>query len=274
MKLSVLMSVYHRERAEFLRQSLESLGAQTVRADEVVIVKDGTLGEELESVLRSYADALHIVTVCLEKQVGLGPALNSGLAQCRNELIARMDSDDISLPHRFERQLAFLEKDPTVAVVGAAIGEFVDDPRMITMTRRPPCKGAQVRKFAKFRNPLNHMTVMFRKSHVLATGGYRNFFKLEDYDLWVRMLANDMEIRNLSEILVLARCGNGMAKRRGGVAYASSELRLYRHFLNIGFISAPEFAFSMLVRAPLRLMPALSRQVIYRSLLREKGTGL
>ncbi len=273
MNYSVLMSIYDGEQPEFLRQSLDSLAAQNLRADQVVVVKDGPLKKNLESMLESYGDVLPITTVQLEQRRGLGPALRAGLSACGNEIVARMDSDDICLPQRFERQLAFLESNPHVAVVGTAIGEFTDDPGTIAAIRRPPCESARVRRFAKFRNPLNHMTVIFRRSAVLAAGGYRDFPGLEDYDLWVRMLARGMEIRNLPEILVLARCGSGMAKRRGGLAYARSELRLYRQFQNIGFISAPEFALSVLVRIPVRVMPALLRPIVYRKFLRQEATS-
>lgn len=268
MTFSVLMSVYGGERPEFLRQSLESLVAQTAPAGEVVIVKDGRLGAGLEAVLAWHRNVLPIVTVQLEKQAGLGPALGAGLTECQNELVARMDSDDICVPHRFEKQLAYLEEHPNTAVLGAAIGEFAADPNAVSAIRQLPPGGPQLRSFAKFRNPLNHMTVIFRKSAVLAAGGYREFPGLEDYDLWVRMLTRGMEIRNLSEILVLARCGNGMARRRGGLSYARSEVRLYRHFVNLGFISTPEFAANVLVRVPFRVMPALLRPIIYRKLLR------
>lgn len=274
MTFSVLMSVYGGERPNFLRQSLESLVCQTVRADEVVIVRDGTLGCELEGVLASFQSVLPIVTVQLEKQVGLGLALSAGLAECRNELIARMDSDDISLSHRFERQLAFLLENPAVAAVGGAIGEFANDPGTIASVRKLPCGGAQLKKFAKFRNPLNHMTVMFRRSAVLAAGGYRDFPGLEDYDLWARMLMLNQEIRNISEILVLARCGDGMLGRRGGVSYARNEIRLYRQFLRMGFISTPEFALAILARAPVRILPAALRPLVYGRLLRHEGNSL
>ncbi len=271
MKYSVLMPVYDGERAEFLRLSLDSLSAQSLRADQVIVVKDGPLESNLESVIESHTDALPITTVELEVRRGLGAALSAGLAACNNEIVARMDSDDICVPRRFEKQVAFLETNPRVAVVGAAIGEFIDDPDSITAVRRPPCESSQVRHFAKFRNPLNHMTVIFRKSAVLAAGGYRHFPGLEDYDLWVRMLLRNMEIRNLPDVLVLARCGSGMARRRGGISYVRSEIRLYRQFLELGFISAPEFAFSIVVRAPVRIVPTAIRPILYRALLREKA---
>jgi glycosyltransferase involved in cell wall biosynthesis len=272
MNFSVLMPVYDGERPEFLRQSLESLVMQTAHPTEVMIVRDGPLNRELDSVLASYANVLPMNAVKLEKHGGLGRALRVGLDSCSNEIIARMDSDDICLPHRFESQLEFFERHLHAAAVGAAIGEFVDDPHRIVSVRRLPCGGKGLRNFAKFRNPLNHMTVMFRRSAVVAAGGYRNFPGLEDYDLWVRMLARGMEIRNMPEILVLVRSGNGMAKRRGGVAYARNEIRLYRHFLKIGFVSAPECSLSILTRVIVRIIPAALRPIIYRKFLRQEAT--
>ncbi|MGH9717844.1 MAG: glycosyltransferase [Candidatus Acidiferrales bacterium] len=273
MKLSVLMSVYNKERPAFLRQSLDSLVAQNVQAGEVVIVKDGPLGEDLKSVLASYGGALPIVTVQLEKNLGLGPALSVGLRECQGELVARVDSDDICLPNRFEKQLTFLECNPTVDVVGGATAEFWDDPTKTWAVRRLPCGAQEIRAFSKIRNPINHMTVIYRKSSVLKAGGYRPFPGLEDYDLWARMLVCGAEFRNLEDVLVLVRIGNGMLDRRGGLRYFAREVQLHRNFIGMGLISPFEFAASMIARVPVRLAPACLRSFAYRTLLRHRPGG-
>jgi glycosyltransferase involved in cell wall biosynthesis len=270
MKFSVLMSVSNKESPEFLRQSLDSLVTQTVKPDEVVLVKDGVLGDELETTIASTQKDLPLVTVQLKENVGLGLALQTGLSRCRGELIARMDSDDICLPDRFEKQLPFLEQHPDVDVVGGAIAEFHSDCTKIESIRRMPSTAEQLNTVARFRNPLNHMTVMFRKASVLAAGNYQRYAGFEDYELWVRMLMNGYRFHNLDDILVHVRCGNGMQQRRGGVRYLAEEIRLLQHFLRIGFLSRSQFLLNLVTRATARIVPQPVRSVFYQQILRQK----
>lgn len=268
MKLSVLMSVYQKESPEFLRQSLESLAAQTVQADEVVIVKDGPLGAALDAAIDSWRGKLPIVTARLEKNAGLGPALNAGLRQCRGDLVARMDADDICVRDRIEKQLAFLEQNPEADVVGGAIGEFHSDCEKIESVRRMPCSAEALDKAARWRNPLNHMTVMFRKASVLAAGSYQACPGFEDYDLWARMLMRGGRLHNLQDVLVYVRCGNGMQRRRGGLPYLQEESALQHRFLKMGFLSRGQFLLNLIARAPVRVAPVSFRAAFYRLLLR------
>ena len=269
-KFSVLMSVYHRESPKYLAQSLDSLVAQTRLADEVVIVKDGVLGSELDQVISRYSEKVPIVTLDLQVNRGLGRALRAGVEHCRFEWIARMDSDDICLPGRFEQQSAFLEIHPEIDVLGSSISEFDCDPRSQVSLRRLPEEDSAIRSFSKFRNPVNHMTVMFRKQAVLEAGNYQEVTGFEDYDLWVRMLMLGARFHNLQEPLILVRCGNGMQRRRGGLGYLRRELRLLRSFHASGFISTFELAQNALLRAPARMVPASIRAEMYRRFLRNK----
>lgn len=271
MKLSVLMSVYHRESPEFLGQCLASLAAQTAPADEVVIVEDGPLGAELEAVIRAAGQALPIVSVRLPVHGGLGAALRAGLDACRSELVARMDADDLSTPERFGRQLDFLERNPQVDVVGSAIAEFGSDPLAIAGVRRLPASGRPLLSFAKHRNPLNHVTVMFRRRAVLDAGSYRPCADFEDYHLWARMLRRGCRLHNLADVLVHVRCGNGMQRRRGGWSYLTREVAFQRFLYRIGLVSAKDGVGNVLVRAPLRLIPACLRSAFYLRFLRERA---
>ncbi len=274
MKLSVLMSVYHKDSPEFLRQSLDSLAAQTVKADEIAVVKDGPLGNELDTTIASYDGKLPLVVLQLKNNVGLGLALQAGLSHCLGELVARMDSDDICLGDRFQKQLAFLERNPDVDVVGGAIAEFDNDCTKIQSIRRMPSTAEQLSKIARFRNPLNHMTVMFRKASVIAAGNYQHYngpmVSLEDYHLWARMLMRGARFRNLEDVLVYARVGNGMQQRRGGLRYLREEIKLQRHFVKMGFLTKPQFLLNLVTRAPARIVPLPLRSVFYQRMLRQK----
>ncbi len=268
MKLSVLMSVYAKESPGFLSECLVSIATQTLLADEVVLVEDGPLGNELLAVIETYRCTLPIVSVKRRSNAGLGEALREGLMQCRGEWVARMDSDDICAPIRFERQLEFLERYPEIDVLGAAIDEFADDSNAPHSLRALPCGRSGLEQFARWRNPLNHVTVMFRRSAVLVAGGYRSCPGFEDYDLWARMLMTGHRLENLQETLVHVRCGNGMLGRRGGVAYAWQEVKAQRLLRDMGFLTRLEALRNIALRVPVRVAPRFLRGSVYRAILR------
>jgi O104-antigen biosynthesis beta-1,3-galactosyltransferase len=267
--LSVLMSIFWKERPEFLEAALESICRQTRMPDEVVLVKD-PIGPELEAVLESFRSRLPLNIVALPKSVGFGEALRIGVERCRSELIARMDTDDVCVPRRFEWQVGFMEKHPKVDLVGGAIAEFSVDPQCPHAIRRGPLTHQGISRIAPFRNPINHMTVVFRREAVLKAGNYHDDAGIEDYRLWVRMLMAGSKFQNLDETLVLARTGNGFLARRGGIVKLRQELGMQRYFHRIGFISTPVYAFNLLARTPIIMVPTGLRKLMYEGLLRSK----
>lgn len=268
MKLSVLMSVYHKESSANLRQCLDSLAIQTLRADEVVIVEDGPLGEQLEATIAAYRKVLPIVSLPLPVHVGLGAALRAGLYMCRGEYVARMDSDDICVPERFQRQVKFLESNWEVDVVGGAIAEFVEDCSAPHSIRLLPAAGQALRRFAMSRTPMNHVTVVFRKASVVAAGNYESCQGFEDYHLWARMLTLGYRLHNMNDILVYVRCGNGMQSRRGGLAYLKGEIEFQSFLRKMGLLDATGAFLNILMRGPIRLAPDSVRSLCYSLFLR------
>lgn len=234
-KYSVLMSLYKKERPEYLRPALESMIGQTVKADEIVLVEDGPLTDELHAVVDEYRQHLHVVVN--EKNAGLGLALNKGLLACRNEMVARMDTDDIAVLDRCETQLRHFENHPETAVLGGQIEEFVTEPDEVVGKRAVPETDGELKRFMKKRCPFNHMTVMFRKSDVLQAGSYQDWFWNEDYYLWIRMALNGQEFANVPETLVHVRVGKDMYARRGGDQYFRSEIGIQKLMLENGIIN-------------------------------------
>lgn len=272
MLLSVLMPVYHKESPVHLRQSLDSLAAQTVPADEVVIVEDGPLGEPLDAIIAAYKKNLSIVSLRLPVHVGLGAALRAGLYICRGEYVARMDADDICVPDRFERQMNFLECNREVDVVGSAIAEFEQDCSAPRAIRLLPAAGPALLRFAKSRTPMNHVTVVFRKASVVAAGNYESCHGFEDYHLWARMLTLGYRLHNMKDILVYARCGNGMQGRRGGLAYLKGEIEFQSFLRKMGLLDASGSIWNILMRGPIRLAPDSVRSLCYSLFLRTSPT--
>lgn len=268
---SVLMSLYIEEKPEYLKLALDSMLNQTVKPDEIVIVEDGPLTEELYAILNAYADCgVDVQRVRNEKNVGLGLALCAGLKVCRNELIARMDTDDISNLERCEKQLKYMMEHPEVSIIGGQISEFVDTVDNIVANRCVPTESEDIYRFAKERCPLNHVTVMFRKQDIEEVGGYQDWFSNEDYYLWIRLIRAGKKFGNLPECLTFVRVGREMYSRRGGWKYFLSEIRIQNYMRKTHIIGLPLFLVNCVKRFILEiLLPNKWREWVYMKFARD-----
>lgn len=271
-KYSVLMSVYGKEKAAYLRAAMESIWNQTILTDDFVLVCDGLLNAELDAVIeemkKAHSDTFHVVR--LPKNGGLGNALNVGIKHCKNELVARMDSDDISRPERCERQLAVFRDYPEVSICSGIVEEFTLSTNQIDARRVPPEKQNEIIPFAKKRNPFNHPCVMYRKNAVEAAGSYQDFYLLEDYYLWIRMLQAGAIGYNVQKPLLWMRAGSDMYKRRAGWKYAKSQKALFKYMKDTAFISSGQYMKSTLVRTCSSLTPNWLRQFMFKTVMRKK----
>jgi len=267
---SVLMSVYYKEKPDHLNESIRSIYEQTVQTNDFVLVCDGPLTEELNAVIsgwgKSFGGKMHVFR--LKENHGLGFALNAGIKRCKNELVARMDSDDIAVSDRCYRQLKVFEEHPETDVVSGTVSEFNMVPGDLNTKRIVPESDADILAFAKKRNPFNHPCVMYKKSRVTEAGGYKQFYLLEDYYLWVRMLLKGAKGHNIQEPLLYMRVGNGMYKRRSGIKHARSQIRLFRYMHSKGFISSAELIKASCIRTAASLIPNGLRKAGYRMFLR------
>ena len=267
---SVLMSVYTKDNPDWVAQALESVLTNTVCPAEVVVVQDGPVPQAISQVLAEYIGQYpQIKLVPLERNMGLGLALQKGLEACSYELVARMDADDISLPDRFEKQLARFAQEPNLAVLGGAIEEIDGDSLQPVALRRVPCSDAECKKFLKTRCPFNHMTVMFKKSLILQAGSYQPFHLMEDYYLWARCAAKGYILGNLADIVLRARVNAAMYGRRGGWKYFKSNMALSGQLRRLGLIGWGTYLFNLSVRFCVQvLMPNFLREVFYKKALR------
>lgn len=263
-KFSVLMSVYHKDDPSYFETALNSLIQQTVPPDEIVLVKDGPISEELEEVISIFHKKYNeLKIVALKTNSGLGNALNEGMKYCSHELVARMDSDDISEPDRFEKQLAMFEADDTISICGGWISEFEGSPSNILSFRRVPTGHADIIRMAHSMSPMNHVTVMFKKSDIIAVGSYLPFYQFEDYYLWVRLIKAGFKFKNVPSILVNVRGGRDMASRRGGGKYIRTELKFQNFLLKSGLITHFEYLKNCAVRTTVRMLPNSLRSRVY-----------
>jgi glycosyltransferase involved in cell wall biosynthesis len=269
---SLLMSTWAGDDPEQLRAAYRSsVHDQTRPPDEVVLVQDGPVPEPLAAVLHELSTEGPVPTrlVVLEQNVGLGPALDAGLEACTHEIVARMDSDDLSAPERFEKQVPLVEEGADIA--GAGLWEFGASVEDVVGRRTPPVDPDEIRRVIRFRDPFNHPTVVYRRTAVRAAGGYTDLPLLEDYLLFTRMVEGGAVPANLPDPLVYYRVGEGAYARRGGRALLRSELALQRRFRELGLTTRREYARNVLVRGGYRLVPEGVRKVAYRRLLANRS---
>ncbi len=271
-KYSVLMSLYEKEKAENLRLSLQSMVDQSVQPDEIVVVKDGKIPQALEDVLEEFvAEYPALFTVVgYEENKGLGIALNFGLEYARNELVARMDTDDIARPDRCEAQLKIFEENPQIDILGGDIAEFIGEKENVVGERNVPRTHEELVQYTKKRCPFNHQTVMYKKSAVAAAGGYQDWFWNEDYYLWLRMYLNGCRFANTGSVLVDVRVGAEMYSRRGGKKYYQSEKKLQKYMLKNKIIGYPTYCSNVLKRFIVqKLLPNKLRAWVFKKFARK-----
>lgn len=271
MKYSVLMSTYKNDNVEYLKESIDSILNQTIKTDDFVIVKDGPLTDELNAVLNYYCDKFPSIfnVISLSENVGLGKALSIGVMYCKNEFVARMDSDDYSFENRIEKELNFLIDNPKVDLIGTQSLEFIDDINKPIQYNTFPTKHNDIVKYAKYRNPYSHPAVLFKKSKVLLSGNYQDSYLCEDYDLWIRMIQNGCVCANLDECLFAVRVGNDFFKRRSGFKYVKSINDLMRRNMKNHFFTTNDYIKNMTMRSIVYLMPNNLRSIVYSKFLRK-----
>lgn len=274
MNFSLLMSLYFKEKSEYLHSCFLSIWQQqTIRPSEIILIIDGPIGENLQECVSYWqeqiGDILKIIK--LKKNVGLGSALNEGIQYCSNEWIFRMDTDDICTSDRFEKQIKLIKENPEVVLFSGQILEFNENPLDAKVLKSVPVEHAEILKYAQTRSPFNHMTVAYKKSVIESVGGYQHHLYMEDYNLWLRVIGAGYQVGNHPDVLLYARVGNGMHARRKGLQYIKSEKQLL-DLKNELKLQNPLYANMMfLVRSVFRLMPSTVLGKFYNSFLRKKN---
>lgn len=271
-KFSVLMSVYYKEKSEYFDLALESnLIKQTLLPNEFVLVCDGELTPDLEAVIEKYRKLYpNVLKVYRKENGGLGKALNFGLQFCTYDIIARSDSDDICIPTRFEKQIAFMSENNEYSIISSWVNEFISVPGDYDKARVLPENHEKIYKYAKSRCPVNHPSVVFRKNDVLNVGGYQTDLFPEDYFLWIKMLKNGCKFYNMQESLVGFRFSPETYRRRGGIKYAKDEIKIQIKIYKMGFISFPILVMNLITHTTIRILPNWLRCWIYMNILRKR----
>jgi len=265
-KFTVLLSVYHKEQANYLNDALESIWTQqTLKPSQIVLVEDGPLPPPLYNIIANWKSILKskLTVVSLPNNIGLAAALNIGIQYCKHNLIARMDTDDLSLPERFEKQISFMTMHPEVAAASGQVEEWDEDFSEKLSTRSLPQTPQLLALFAIRRSPLSHPAVIFRKEIIEKVGGYPELQRAQDYGLWALLLTRGFLLANLPDTLVKMRTGTALLQRRG-LKYFMHEYRLLSYQRQIGFLSTKNYFINLCLRFFSRL--PLIQRIIYRTL--------
>lgn len=274
MDYSVLMSIYYKEQPEFFRAAIESMLHQTVPPTDFVIVCDGPLTEELDRVVEEFHTKFPKLFQIIRRKTnqGLGLALQEGLTYCKEELVARMDADDIAVKDRMEKQLHFLQQHPKISVVGGQIAEFEKVPDHIIRYRIVPKTQSEILHKLKFSNPVNHVTVLFRKEHILSVGSYPHHPGFEDYHLWTKLLSQGYLFHNIPDICCFVRADAHMLKRRDGLNYFKNTVKMEKFLLKKKLLSPWQYFVNLAVRfGGTVLLPYGLRTKIFARLMRKKA---
>ena len=273
MDFSVLLSLYFKENANYLNACFESIWLkQSIKPSEIILVLDGPIGDELNQNVEKWQKLIGVSlrVIPLGKNIGLGKALNEGLKYCSNEWVFRMDTDDISMPDRFEKQIQFIRCNPDIILFGGQVLEFETEPNDSNALKSVPTTDKQIKLFAQKRCPFNHMTVAYRKDIIGKLGGYKHHLFMEDYNLWLRVIGAGYKVANLEDIILYARVGNGMHARRKGYKYIKSEKQLLKLKKELKLQDPIHANILFLLRSSFRLLPSTLLGKIYNTFLRKK----
>lgn len=270
MDYTVLLPVYIKDKKEHFMEALESLLKQTIKPREILILVDGPIENDLKNIIECYNNKFEIIDVkYFSENRGLGKVLHDGVLLSKNELIGRMDADDISIENRFEKQIEYFNKDSSLALIGSNIREFDYDFKTELKERKVPTNYKEIKAFSKKRNPFNHMTVMFKKSDILEVGNYLDMTFFEDYYLWIRVINAEKNVANIDEVLVNVRAGQEMIIKRSGCNYMKKEIKFQETLLNMKYINRRIFIRNVFFRCLPRILPTSILDVIYGIVLRK-----
>lgn len=268
-KYSVLMTVYTKDNPDFFSLALDSMANQTYKPDEIVLVKDGPVTDALQRIIDEHiSKGVPIVQIQLDKNLGLGLALNEGIKVIKNELIARMDSDDYSMPDRCEKQVEEFEINPKLDIIGCPVKEFIGTIDNIVGERKVPLTNEEIYRFAKKRDPFNHPTVMYRKSAVEAVGCYSDYRKNQDTDLWIKMLSNGVTCKNLAEPVFRFRFDEGTYKKRKSWINTKILIEIRYKAWKSGFNSFLDFLTVTIAQLGMYILPVRFQKYLYKKILR------
>lgn len=269
---SVCMSVYKNDNADDFLTAVHSVtDCQTIRPHELILVIDGPIPDSLEHAIQALSNELNnFIIIRFEENKGHAAARQAGIDAAHYDIIAIMDSDDIALPDRFEKQLHFMVQNADVDVVGGQITEFIHDTDNIVGKREVPLTDAAIKRYMRSRCPMNLMTIMAHKESIMRAGGFINWFCEEDYYLWIRMMQANCTFANIDAILSNVRVGKKMYQRRGGWKYFKSERGIQQYMFKNNIISYARYLYNVAGRFIVQvIMPNWLRGFVFQKLFRK-----
>lgn len=274
-EFSLLMSVYINDNPQHFKRALESsILDQILCPNELVLVVDGKVTEDIDRIIH-WVSNLEIKSqvIRLEENVGLGNALNEGLKYCSYKYVARMDSDDVSVPDRFEKQIKFLDNNKNISVLGSFIGEFISDETNIERIRKVPLKQDGILKMIKSRNPMNHVSVIMNREHLTQVGNYTSLLLLEDYLLWIKFAGMGFEMANTNDVLVNVRTDQSFSSKRSSKLRIKGWRTIQKYLRKYDLVSFPRTILNLVMINVFVYTPPFIKDLTYKFFLRENNNA-
>ena len=262
-KLTVGIPFYKKTNVEYFDIAIKSIINQTVAADNIYLIQDGSVGPELSKLINKYIKKYNFIQLLPLPKNGLPHALNQSIKKSNTEFYARMDADDISIKSRFEEQLSYLKDNPKVEILGSWAYEFESDHlnESLYLNKTPKDKKT-IENYFHYRNPLIHPSIVFRKKVFNKIGFYNeNYFTDQDLELWSRALRDNIKIYNLQKPLIYLRTENRL-KRRSQLSAIKRQIRIRYSYNTCSF----KFNFLKLAAILLRLLPISVSDWCYKNL--------
>lgn len=270
-KYSVLISLYEKENPDYFLMSINSILDQSVTPDEIIIVLDGKLNDRLYKIIDYLKSTTSIVKILeLKENIGLGLALNEGLKVCANNLVARMDTDDISDKYRMEKQLKLFSIKKDIDIVGSYAAEFLNDETNILSIRSVPILHEDIKKFSRKRSPFNHPSVMYKKDSIMRIGGYSDLRRNQDVELFGRAMFLGLKGENIPESLLLYRINDSLYSRRKSWDNTKTYIHTIKRLWKLGHSSYLDYLIVLIVQLMLYILPNKVSKLFYSKILRRQ----
>ena len=267
-KFTVLMCTYFKDDPYLLKKAIESVFKNSIKPNFFILTIDGPIPEINNQIINDLKKSYAIEVIYLKENVGLALALNSSLKFVKTDWIARADSDDINLEKRFSTQLKYAQLN--YDVIGSNILEIDRNGKLPNLKKNMPITNLEIREYIKSRNPINHMTVFYKKEVIISNGGYPNIYQREDYGLWAKLMHKNCLFYNVEDILVHVNGGKSLYKRRGGYKNAIAEIKLQLLLFKCKIKPLGLLIFDLFLRSAILLLPNKILEKIYTKILRVK----
>ena len=264
---SIILPIYKKNKISEVVNCLNSVVNKSLLPNEIVIIYDGFVNSSIKDIVNNKLFFFNKKIVHNSTNIGLGLTLKKGVMNCSNDLIIRVDADDVNNKNRFYELIKAAKKNKKADIIGSYLLEKNNNNYYL---KKVPISLSEVKRLIFYRNPLNHNTILLKKRSIIKVGSYRDIRFFEDYYLWLKIIKNNGKIINLNKVLVCSKQDKAFLERRSGYKY----LKYFLNFLKIIYrerlINITNYVLYIAIRSPIIISPLLFKRLFYQVFLRKK----